>query len=219
MTATSVQAHIEGIGIIPAVRATSVEDAHFAAQAVLRGGIGVIEMTMTTPGAFDLIVELKRTAPTLLVGAGTVLDLETARRCLDAGAAFLTSPGLDPEILEFACREDVLAIPGALTPTEVTAASKAGARLIKIFPCAQMGGPSYIKALKGPFPHLSLIAAGGVNQQTAMEFIRAGAAALGVGEHLIPPEAVSRRNADWIRELSGRYLAAIRDARAIIRPV
>lgn len=218
MTATSVQARIEEIGIIPAVRASSAAEAHFAAHAVLRGGIGVIEMTMTTPGAFNLIVELKRTAPELVVGAGTVLDLEIARRCLDAGAAFLTSPGLDPEILEFACRENVLVIPGALTPTEITAASKAGARLIKIFPCAQMGGPPYIKALKGPFPHLSLIAAGGVNQHTAMEFIRAGATALGVGEHLVPPEAVSRRNADWIRELCGRYLAAIRDARALIQP-
>ncbi len=192
MTRQEVQARIIDIGIIPAVRVASAEDALFAAHAVLRGGIGVLEMTMTIPGAFEVITELSRTSPNLLVGAGTVLDLDTARRCLDAGAAFLTSPSLDLEIVEFGATRNVLVIPGALTPTEVAVAGKAGADLIKIFPCAQLGGPSYIRALKAPFKHVSLMASGGVNQQTAIDFIRAGAVVLGIGENLIPPDAESR---------------------------
>ena len=216
MTRETVRARIEEIGIIPAVRAASAEDALFAARAVLQGGIGVIEMTMTIPGAFEVIAELRQTHPNLLVGAGTVLLPDTARRCLDAGAAFLTGPGLDPEILEFAAAQNVLAIPGALTPTEVAAASRAGAGLIKIFPCAQMGGPSYIKALKAPFPHVALIASGGVNQQTASDFIRAGAIALGIGEHLIPPDAVREKREKWIIELCGRFLGVIKEARALL---
>jgi len=216
MTREIVRARIEEIGIIPAVRVASAEEAVFAAQAMLRSGIGVVEITMTTPGAFEVIAELARTSPELIVGAGTVLDLDTARRCLDAGAAFLTSPGLDPEILEFAAKQNILVIPGALTPTEVASAGRAGALLIKIFPCAQMGGPSYIKALKAPFPHMALIASGGVNQQTASDFIRAGAIALGIGENLIPPEAVRKRNEKWIRELSTRFLGIIKEARALL---
>lgn len=214
MTREKVRARIEEIGVIPAIRVGSAEDALFAAQAVHRGGISVVEMTMTIPGVFEVIQELRRTTPDLLVGAGTVLYSETARLCVEAGAVFLTSPGLDQDLLEFAASSNTLAIPGALTPTEVAAAGRAGGNLIKIFPCAQMGGPSYIKALKAPFPHLALIASGGVNQQTASDFIRAGAVALGVGEHLVPQEAVRRRNADWIRELSGRFLSSIREARA-----
>jgi len=217
MTRAKAGAAIKEVGIIPAVRVPTAEEALFAAQAVLRGGIGVIEMTMTIPGAFEVITELKRTSPNLLVGAGTVLDLDTARLCMDAGAAFLTGPGLNPELLDFGAAEDLLIIPGALTPTEVATAARAGAELIKIFPCAPLGGPSYIRALKAPFPNVSLIASGGVNQQTASDFIRAGAVALGIGEHLVPPEAVRRRNADWIRELCGRFLGIIREARAIAR--
>jgi 2-dehydro-3-deoxyphosphogluconate aldolase / (4S)-4-hydroxy-2-oxoglutarate aldolase len=216
MTRQEVQARIEQIGVIPAVRVASADEAVFAAQSVLRGGIGVVEMTMTTPGAFEVIAELRRTSPDLMVGAGTVLDLDIAGRCLDAGAAFLTSPGLDTEILAFAAKQDVLVIPGALTPTEVASASRAGALLIKIFPCAQMGGPSYIKALKAPFPHMALIASGGVNQQTASDFIRSGAVALGIGEHLVPGDAVRTRNEKWIRELCGRFLGVIREARALL---
>ncbi len=215
MTRQNVRARIEEIGLIPAVRAASAEDALFAAQSLLRGGINVVEMTITIPGAFEVIEELRRTNPDLIVGAGTVLYLDTAQHCLDAGAAFLTGPGLDPQILEFGAKNNTLVIPGALTPTEVATASRAGAELVKIFPCAQMGGPGYIKALRAPFPHIALIASGGVNQQTASDFIRAGAVALGVGEHLIPTEAVHRRKADWIRELCGRFLAAVKDARSI----
>jgi 2-dehydro-3-deoxyphosphogluconate aldolase/(4S)-4-hydroxy-2-oxoglutarate aldolase len=216
MTRETVRARIEEVGIIPAVRAASAEDALFAARAVLKGGIGVIEMIMTIPGAFEAIAELKRTDPNLLVGAGSFSDPDAARRSLDAGAAFLTSPGLDPDMLELADAQNILAIPGALTPTEVAAASRSGVGLIKIFPCAQMGGPSYIRALRAPFPKAALIASGGVNQQTASDFIRCGAVALGIGEHLIPPDAVREKREKWIIELCTRFLGSIKEARALL---
>jgi 2-dehydro-3-deoxyphosphogluconate aldolase/(4S)-4-hydroxy-2-oxoglutarate aldolase len=211
-----VRKKIEEIGIIPAVRAGSAEDAVFAAESVFNGGIGVVELTMTIPGAFEVIAKLARTTPNLIVGAGTVLDLDTARRCLDAGVAFLTSPALDLEIVEFGAVRDVLVIPGALTPTEVAAASRAGADMVKIFPCANVGGPSYIRALKAPFAHLALIASGGVNQQTARDFLRAGSVALGIGEHLIPPDAVHAKKEKWIHELCTRFLGVIRETRALL---
>jgi 2-dehydro-3-deoxyphosphogluconate aldolase/(4S)-4-hydroxy-2-oxoglutarate aldolase len=154
----------------------------------------------------------------VIVGAGTVLDLAWARRCLDAGAQFLTSPGFDPEIVAFARHESVVCFPGALTPTEVMVAAKAGADFIKIFPCAQVGGPSYIRALKKPFPEVPLIAAGGVNQQTAAEFIFAGASALGIGKDLIHQDAIKRREVRWIRELARRYVGMISDARSQMSP-
>jgi 2-dehydro-3-deoxyphosphogluconate aldolase / (4S)-4-hydroxy-2-oxoglutarate aldolase len=216
MTREEVRGRIEEIGIIPALRVPSAEEALFAAHAVLRGGIGVLEMTMTIPGAFEAIAELTRTSPHLMVGAGTVLDLDTASRCLDAGAAFLTSPSLDLEIVAFGATRNALVIPGALTPTEVAAASKAGADLVKIFPCAQLGGSGYIKALKAPFPHVALMASGGVNQQTASDFIRAGAVVLGIGENLIPPDAVRGKKEKWIHELCVRFLAVIKEARALL---
>jgi 2-dehydro-3-deoxyphosphogluconate aldolase/(4S)-4-hydroxy-2-oxoglutarate aldolase len=216
MTWQKIRARIEEIGIIPAVRAASAEDALFAAHAVLRGGIGVLEMPMTIPGAFEVIAELRRTSPHLLVGAGSVFDLDTASGCMDAGAAFLTSPSLDLEIVTFGATRNILVIPGALTPTEVAAASKAGADLVKIFPCSQVGGPSYIRALKAPFPHVALMASGGVNQQTASDFIRAGAVVLGIGENLIPPDAVRGKKEKWIHELCVRFLAVIKEARALL---
>jgi len=214
VTGESVRSRIEEIGVIPAIRVSSLENAVFAAQAVSHGGISVVEVTMTTPGAFDVIDQLRRSDPLMVVGAGTVLDIETARRCLDAGASFLTSPTLDLEILDFGATHDTLVIPGALTPTEIATAAKNGAEMVKIFPCSQVGGPNYIRALKAPFPHIALIPAGGVNQQTASEFIRAGSVAIGIGEHLIPSDAVQRRNTDWIRELCGRFLGIIKEARA-----
>jgi 2-dehydro-3-deoxyphosphogluconate aldolase/(4S)-4-hydroxy-2-oxoglutarate aldolase len=181
-----VRARIEESGIIPSVRLSSAEDARFAAETVSEAGIPIVEITMTVPGAVEVITDLRRTLPDLVVGAGTVFDIETARQCVKAGALFVTSPGLDLKIVEFALKESVLAMPGALTPTEITAASQAGADFIKVFPCAPLGGATYIHALKGPFPRVPLVAAGGVNQQTAAEFIVAGAAAVGVGAELIP---------------------------------
>lgn len=214
MTREEVRGLIEKTGILPAIRVPSAEDALFAASTVFRSGISVVELTMTVPGAAGVIAELARTHPGHVVGAGTVLDIETARKCLDAGAAFLTSPGLESDVVTFAIRNKVAVIPGALTPTEVMMARKAGADLVKIFPCAQVGGPDYIKALKAPFPKVSLLASGGVNQLTAYHFIKAGACALGIGQELIPAQAVAARDEDWILELAGRFLGIVAKARA-----
>jgi 2-dehydro-3-deoxyphosphogluconate aldolase/(4S)-4-hydroxy-2-oxoglutarate aldolase len=208
-----VRTRIQETRIIPAVRTASAEDALFAARTVCAAGIKVVEITTTVPGAVEVIAELARTTPELMVGAGTVLDLETARACLDAGASFLTSPGLDLEILQLGKETSVLVIPGALTPSEVAAARKAGADLIKIFPCSLVGGPAYIRALKAPFPQVAFIASGGVNQQTAVEFLRAGASVLGIGEDLIPHDAVRNRNVTWIHELTRRFISMVHDAR------
>jgi 2-dehydro-3-deoxyphosphogluconate aldolase / (4S)-4-hydroxy-2-oxoglutarate aldolase len=213
-TKEEVCARIKEIGILPAIRVSSAKDALFAAGEMLKWGISVVELTTTVPGATDVILELGRTSPELIVGAGTVLNIETARACVDAGAAFVTSPGLDRETIEFTVRQNVAAIPGALTPTEVMMARDCGADLIKIFPCSQIGGPSYIKALKAPFPHVPFIASGGVDQVTASEFIRAGAVALGIRGKLIPPEAIERRDENWIKELSGRFLGIVQRTRA-----
>jgi len=209
-----VRARIEEIGIIPAVRTSSAADARFAAETVSRGGIPVAEITVTVPEAMKVITGLTSSFPEMIVGAGTVLDIETAQRCLDAGAKFLTSPGLVLEVVEFAAKNEVAVFPGALTPTEVITASKAGADLVKVFPCAQVGGDSYIRALRAPLPHVPLIASGGVNQQTALNFVLAGAAALGIGGELIPKEAVQRRQAERILELARRFTKLVKDARS-----
>jgi 2-dehydro-3-deoxyphosphogluconate aldolase / (4S)-4-hydroxy-2-oxoglutarate aldolase len=213
MTKEEVCARIVSIGILPGIRVSTADDALFAAHQMVKWGIPVVELTMTVPGAIEVIAELVRTSPELMVGAGTVLDVETARACLDAGAAFITSPGMDIDIVEFTVRNNVASIPGALTPSEVMAARKAGADLIKIFPCVQVGGPDYIRALKAPFPHVPFIASGGVNQLTAADFIRAGAAALGIRGDLIPPLAIERRDENWIHELTGRFLGIVQHTR------
>jgi 2-dehydro-3-deoxyphosphogluconate aldolase/(4S)-4-hydroxy-2-oxoglutarate aldolase len=215
MNKEEIRTRIEQIGIIPAIRFPSAEDALFAAKAVSDSGIPIAEVTMTIPGALGVISELARREPDLIVGAGTVLTVETARHCLDAGAKFLTSTGLDLQIVEFAMKENVVVFPGALTPSEVMAAWKAGSDFVKVFPCSLLGGVSYIKTLKSPFPHIPLIASGGVTQQTAADFILAGAAAVGIGRDLINPEAVHRREPDWIRELVVRFLHIVQDARSL----
>jgi 2-dehydro-3-deoxyphosphogluconate aldolase / (4S)-4-hydroxy-2-oxoglutarate aldolase len=209
-----VRARIEEIGIIPSVRVSSPELALFAAETVNQAGIPVAEITMTIPGAVDVIAQLVRSDPKFIVGAGTVLDAETARRCLDAGARFITSPGLVPEVVEYALKNDVVIIPGSMTPSEVIAAWKAGSDFVKIFPCALVGGEQFIRALKVPLPQVPLIASGGVNQLTAANFIFAGATALGIGSELIPREALRFRQENWIQELARRFITIVRDARA-----
>jgi 2-dehydro-3-deoxyphosphogluconate aldolase/(4S)-4-hydroxy-2-oxoglutarate aldolase len=209
-----VRSTINEVGILPAIRVSSAENARFAAETVAQAGIPIVEITMTTPGAVDVIADLVRNSPQVIVGAGTILDVETARACLKAGAHFLTSPGLDLEIVEFARKENILMLAGALTPTEVVAAYKAGSDFVKVFPCSQVGGDSYIRALKAPFPQIPLIAAGGVNQQTAGGFILAGASAVGVGGDLIPRSAIELRQPERIRELARRFLGLVRTARA-----
>ena len=215
MTRTEVRARIEEIGIIPAVRLYSAEDAVFAAEAVCEGAIPIVEVTMTVPGAVEVIRHLTHQNPGLLVGAGTLFHVETARRCLDAGATFLTTPGLDLEIVNFALGRGVVVLPGALTPTEVMAAWKAGSDFVKVFPCAANGGPSYIRALKAPFSEVPMIASGGVNQTNATDFIRAGAVALGIGRDLIHQDAIKRRERGWITELARRYTKMVSEARSI----
>jgi 2-dehydro-3-deoxyphosphogluconate aldolase/(4S)-4-hydroxy-2-oxoglutarate aldolase len=208
-----VRSRIEEVGIIPAVRAFSPEDALFAAEAVSRGGIPIVEVSLTVPEAYKVISHLVQNAPDVIVGAGSVLDVETARRCLDAGAQFLTSDGLDPETVKFAVKADAVVIPGTLTPTDVIAAWKLGPDFVKVVPCGQVGGDSYIRALKAMFPNVPLIAAGGVNQHTASNFILAGAAALGIGAELIPREAIQLRQPDRIAELARRFTGFVNNAR------
>src|SRR5258707_1986979 len=171
---------------VPAVRTSSAEEARFAAHAVAKGGIPIVEITMTVPGAMEVISDLVQNAPEILVGAGTVLDLEVAQSCLRAGVHFLTSPGLDVKIIELAAKHGALMMAGAMTPTEVFTAWKAGSDFVKVFPCAPIGGDRYIKSLRGPFPQIPLIAAGGGNHQTARSLFLSGATALGLGSAPVP---------------------------------
>jgi 2-dehydro-3-deoxyphosphogluconate aldolase/(4S)-4-hydroxy-2-oxoglutarate aldolase len=208
-----VLAKIHEVGIVPGIRTSSAEDGRFAADAIAEGGIPIVEITMTVPKAIDVISDMVRNSPHVIVGAGTVLDLETARRCLDAGVGFITSPGFNLKIVDFAVKENLLVIAGAMTPTEVIAAWQAGSQLVKVFPCGPIGGPAYIKALRGPYPQVPMIAAGGVNQETASDFILAGAAALGIGGRLIPKAAVEHRRPEQISELAKRFLRIVKTAR------
>jgi 2-dehydro-3-deoxyphosphogluconate aldolase/(4S)-4-hydroxy-2-oxoglutarate aldolase len=168
---------------------------------------------MTVPGAIDLMAHLVRSDPRIIVGAGTVLDTDTARLCMDAGVSFLTAPSFNPAIIEFAAKQNIAILPGALTPTEVVTAWNAGADFIKVFPCAPVGGDRYIKSLHASLPQIPLIAAGGVNQQTAANFILSGATAIGVGTELIPTEAIERRQSQRIHELARRFAKLVKDAR------
>jgi 2-dehydro-3-deoxyphosphogluconate aldolase/(4S)-4-hydroxy-2-oxoglutarate aldolase len=218
MKKDEVCAKIEEIGIIPGVRVSSSEAALFAAETINNAGISIVEITLTVPGAIEVIEKLASSHPNLVVGAGTVLDSESAARCLDAGASFLTSPGFVPEVVEFARKKGAVTIPGALTPSEVIAAWKAGGDFVKVFPCGPVGGDKYIKALKVPLPQVSLIASGGVNQQTAHNFILAGATALGISTELLPRDALRTRQEEWIHELARRFIAIVREARAQLGP-
>jgi 2-dehydro-3-deoxyphosphogluconate aldolase/(4S)-4-hydroxy-2-oxoglutarate aldolase len=172
---------------------------------------------MTVPRAVELISHLVAAHRNIVVGAGTVLFIDIARQCRDAGASFITAPGFDPEIVEFAAKENLAVLPGALTPTEVVNAWKAGADFVKVFPCPQVGPDKYIKSLKTALPQISLIAAGGVNQHTAVELIVAGADAIGVGKDLIPPDAIRLRKPDRIRELSHRFAGFVKEGRERLR--
>jgi 2-dehydro-3-deoxyphosphogluconate aldolase/(4S)-4-hydroxy-2-oxoglutarate aldolase len=216
MTKNEVCSRIREIAIIPAIRVSSGDDAHFAAEAVTLGGIPIVEITMTVPGAVELMAHLIRSDPKLIVGAGTVLDTQTTRLCVDAGVGFVTAPSMNPAVMEFAANCNVVVIPGALTPTEVVTAWSHGADFIKVFPCGPVGGDRYIHALHTSLPQIPLIAAGGVNQQNAAQFILSGATAIGVGTELIPTEAIQRRQAQRIHELARRFAKLVKDARAQI---
>src|SRR5229473_2228509 len=214
MTKAQALSRIVEIGVVPVVRASSAEHAILAAEAICRGGIPIVEMTMTVPGALDAISQLVKSAGSgVLIGAGTVLDAETAQRCVDAGAEFIVSPGLDLETVTLVKRLGKLMIAGALTPTEVICAWRSGSDFVKIFPCGAVGGAKYIKALKAPLPQVPLIPTGGVNLSTAADFIHAGAAALGIGSELVSAEAIKSGNLNQIVEASRKYAAIVREAR------
>jgi 2-dehydro-3-deoxyphosphogluconate aldolase / (4S)-4-hydroxy-2-oxoglutarate aldolase len=217
MDKQAVRDRILQIGIVPVVRASSPSEARNAAESVCRGGIPIVEITMTVPGAIDVIRELAKHAATeLLVGAGTVLNAEIAQRCLDAGAQFLVSPGFKAETVALAVGARTLIMAGALTPTEVITAWEAGADFVKVFPCGQVGGAKYIKALKAPLPDIPLVPTGGVNLNTAAEFLEAGAAALGIGGELVHPDCLRAGNTDLIVENARKFLAIVAQTRAKI---
>lgn len=214
MTKEENRKRIADVGIIPVVRASSAHQALLAVEAIRAGGISIVEVTMTVPGAIEVIGQLAKTAGgDVLIGAGTVLDAKTAQQCLDAGAEFLVSPGFDAQTVKFAREKGILVIPGALTPTEIIMAWNAGGDLIKIFPCGAVGGAKYIKALKGPLPQVPVIPTGGVNLDTAADFILAGAEALGVGGELVSASALKSGKTNQITDAARRFVAIVREAR------
>lgn len=199
---------------MPVVRASSAKQAMLAAEAVCAGGIPIVEVTMTVPGAIEVIAELSKSMGSeVLIGAGTVLDAETAQHCLDAGAEFIVSPGFNLETVKFVNRAGKLMMAGALTPSEVIAAWKAGSDFVKIFPCGAVGGAKYIKALKGPLPQIPMIPTGGVNLTTAADFILAGAAALGIGGELVSASALESGDLAPIVEAARGFVSIVRNAR------
>src|SRR6202790_5414912 len=214
MTKQEVRAWIEETGVIAAVRERSREDAIFAAEVVAQSGIPVVEIALTAPQAVTIISHLAKSIPGIVVGAGSVTNPEAARQCLDAGAQFLTSDGFHPEVIEFGAKQNVVVIPGTLTPTEVISAWETNADFIKVVPCAQLGGPAYIASLHAMFPHIPLIASGGVDQQSASKLILAGAIAIGVGRELVPKEAIRLRQSARIGELARRFLDFVKSGRA-----
>ena len=215
MNKTDVLQRIRDIGVIPVVRAESADQAMRAVEAIKAGGVGVLEVTMTVPGAIGVIEKLAAAyGAEALIGAGTVLDPETARACIQAGAQFIVSPALNEETIAFCRDNDVAVFPGALTPTEVVRAWNAGADAVKVFPAGAVGGASYLKALKAPLPQIELIPTGGVSLRTAADFIKAGAMALGVGADLVDPKALRDGNEGLITERARQFLEIVQVARA-----
>jgi len=213
-SANILAALVEG-AIVPVVRASSPDAALRAVEAIANGGIRSAEITMTVPGAVGVLEKLAgRFGGKLLLGAGTVLDPETARACLLAGAEFIVSPCLKPATIEMAKRYSKPVFPGALTPTEVLTAWEAGADAVKVFPCGNVGGAKYIKALKGPFPQIQLIPTGGVNLETIGDFLKAGACAVGVGGELVDASLIQQSRFDALTERAQQFLAAVAKARA-----
>jgi 2-dehydro-3-deoxyphosphogluconate aldolase/(4S)-4-hydroxy-2-oxoglutarate aldolase len=218
LTIDDVIRRIGEIGIVPVIRASSVDEANRAVEAICAGGIPVVEITMTVPNAVSVIRELvQKRAGDVLIGAGTVTNADQAESCLRAGAQFLVSPGLAASVLSVARANAKLVIPGALTPTELMNALDHGAQLVKIFPCGNVGGPKYVKSLKAPFPGASLIPTGGVNATNAAEFIAAGAFALGVGADLVDATALRDGNLEKISAAARELVNAVATARGSLK--
>lgn len=214
MSKAEVIQQIRDTGVIPVVRAASADEAMRAIDAIREGGISVVEITMTVPGAIKVIEEVSnRYGKDALVGAGTVLDPEIAEACVSSGAQFVVSPALNLETIACCRRLDVPVMPGALTPTEVVQAWNAGADFVKVFPAGAVGGASYLKALKAPLPQIELVPTGGVSLKTAADFIRAGAAALGVGADLVDIKAIRDGQSAVVTERAKQYLQIVREAR------
>lgn len=206
---------IEKIGLVPVVRASSADEALQAVEAIKSGGVNILEITMTVPGAVKVIEKVADTyGSDVLVGAGTVLDPETARACLLAGAQFIVSPALNLDTIAMCHRYSAPVMPGVLTPTEVITAWSAGADMVKVFPCGSVGGASYVKNLKGPFPQVKIIPTGGVSLATAAEFIKAGASALGVGTDLVDVKAIRAGNASVVTERAREFIGIVQEARS-----
>ena len=215
MTSKEILAFITEVGIVPIVRTSSAETAIQAVEAIYAGGIRAAEITMTVPGAIHALEKVAdKFGGKIVLGAGTVLDPETARACMLAGAEFFVTPNLRLSTIEMAKRYSKVICPGALTPTEVLTAWEAGADVVKIFPCGNVGGAKYIKALKGPFPHIEMIPTGGVNLETAGDFLKAGACAVAVGGELVDAKSVKEGRFDIIENRARQYLAAIAKARS-----
>ena len=211
---------IERVGLIPVLRARNAAQAHAVVKAMIAGGVTVVEVTMTVPGALDVLKELKSEyGAKLLLGSGTVTTAQEAEATIEAGAEFVVSPSFHPEVVAKTHELGKLSIPGALTPTEVITAWRAGADYVKIFPCSAVGGASYLKSLLAPFPHLKLIPTGGVTLESAASFLEAGARALGVGSDLANLAAIDAGNPEKITATASAYLKVVAQVREAQRPV
>jgi 2-dehydro-3-deoxyphosphogluconate aldolase/(4S)-4-hydroxy-2-oxoglutarate aldolase len=215
MKSREILSFITDVGIVPVVRTSSAETAVQAVEAIYQGGVRAAEITMTVPGAIRALEKVAdRFGDKIMLGAGTVLDPETARACMLAGAEFFVTPSLRVSTIEMVKRYSKVICPGALTPTEVLTAWEAGADVVKVFPCGNVGGPKYIKALKGPFPQIEMIPTGGVNLETAGDFLKAGACAVAVGGELVDAKSIKDGRFDIIEDRARQYLAAIAKARS-----
>src|SRR3974390_578416 len=215
MKKQELRSQVEDMGLVPVIRTSSAEDARFAVEEVAHAGVPIIEVTMTVPGALEVIRELAKSVPGVILGAGTVMDAETAHARLRAGAQFISSPALDVPTVEFVAQQPkIIMMAGALTPTEIHAAWKAGADFVKIFPSALVGGDSYLRALRRPFPDIPFIPGGGITQQNAAQYLLAGAVALSIGKELIPNESMLLHKPDRIRELTRRFVGIVKSTRA-----
>lgn len=216
--ASEVQQQLQAVGLIPVLRARSAAEALAVAEAMVAGGITVIEVTMTVPGAIHVLRELaNRYTGKLLLGSGTVTDAAQCAATIEAGATFVVSPSLHLDVIAKTKELGKVSIPGALTPTEAITAWNAGADFVKIFPCSAVGGASYLKALKAPFPHLRLIPTGGVTLETASSFLDAGASALGVGSDLVNLAAIASGKPEVVTNTARAYLKIIADTRSKIQ--
>jgi 2-dehydro-3-deoxyphosphogluconate aldolase/(4S)-4-hydroxy-2-oxoglutarate aldolase len=214
MEKVAVLRELREIGLVPVLRADSIEQALGLADAIAAGGVTVLEVTMTVPGAIEVMRRLAEQRPEILIGAGTVLDAETARMCILEGAQFVVSPALNVATIEMCHRYSVAVLPGALTPTEIVTAWQAGADVVKVFPASAMGGPKYLTSLKGPLPHIEMIPTGGVMLGTAAEFLEAGAFALGVGSDLVDKKMIAEGRPEVITDIARKYLKIVKAFRS-----